>query len=102
MFLLGLSAATLSKWPRLAELREVSPIFWIGGVLGALFVATSTFVVPKIGAGVFVAAVLFGQIIVSTAMDHNGWLGVPADPASLQRIVGIMLVFGGLILIRGN
>ncbi len=101
VFLLGLAALTLEKWPRLADLKEVPMICWTGGLLGALFVATSTFVVPKIGAGVFVAAVLFGQIIVSTAMDHNGWLGVPIDPITLQRVSGVVLIFAGLWLIRG-
>lgn len=101
VFLACLAAATLDRWPRLPELRDTSLWLWTGGIYGALFVATSTFVLPKIGAGLFVAAVLLGQIIVSTLMDHNGLLGVPSDPITLQRILGIMLVFLGLVLVRG-
>ena len=98
--LLILALLTLERWPRFADLREAPPWIWIGGLFGAFFVATSTMVVPKIGAGVFVAAVLLGQIVVSTAMDHNGWM-VPVDPITWQRVAGIGLVFGGLLLIRG-
>lgn len=102
IFLLALAFATLDRWPRLSDMRDTSLWLWTGGILGALFVATSTFVLPRIGAGLFVAAVLFGQIIVSTVMDHNGLLGVPTDPATLRKFLGIALVFCGLVLVRGH
>ncbi len=98
--LLVVAFATLDKWPRWEQLKDAPSWMWIGGVLGAVFVASSTFVVPKIGASVFVAAVLFGQIVVSMLIDHNGYLGVPTDPVTLQRVLGLTLVFAGLLIIR--
>ena len=99
--LLLVAMAALDKWPRWEQLRDAPTWMWTGGVLGAIFVASSTFVLPRVGAGVFVAAVLFGQIIVSLVIDHNGYLGVPSDPITLQRVLGVLLVFGGLLLIKG-
>lgn len=101
IFLFALAVATLDRWPRLTDMRDTSVWLWMGGVSGALFVASSTFVLPRIGAGLFVGALLFGQIIVSTFMDHYGLLGVPTDPATLRKILGIALVFCGLVLVRG-
>jgi len=41
-----------------------------------------------------------GQMAMSMVMDHFGWLGIPAQPISLLRILGAILLFSGVVLIR--
>jgi transporter family-2 protein len=73
---------------------------WIGGALGAFFVTTTIILVPKLGATTMVALILAGQMFASLLLDHFGWLGYPLQPISLGRIAGVVLVCGGVWLIR--
>ncbi len=73
---------------------------WIGGALGAYFVAATIFIAPKLGATTMVALLLAGQMVASLTLDHFGILGYPVHPASIGRIVGVAMIAGGVILVR--
>ena len=84
------SAATLPWW------------IWSGGVLGAFFVAASTFIAPQLGATTMLALILAGQIVASVLFDHFGLLGFPFHPLSLQRCIGLLLLIAGVVVIRNS
>ena len=73
---------------------------WTGGALGAYFVAATIFLAPKLGATTMVALLLAGQMTASLALDHFGLLGYPIHPASLGRIAGVVMIAGGVLLVR--
>ncbi|BCR04469.1 membrane protein [Desulfuromonas versatilis] len=73
---------------------------WIGGCLGAFFVASTVILAPKLGATTMVALILAGQMVASLLLDHFGWLGYPLHPISLGRIAGVLLLCAGIWLIR--
>ena len=64
----------------LLRVGDAPPNLWIGGLLGAFFVTTALFVVPKIGAAVMIAAVITGQMTAALIIDHIGLLGIPKNP----------------------
>jgi transporter family-2 protein len=74
---------------------------YVGGVCGFVFLLSLAFVFPKIGASVAIALVVLGQGAAALAIDHFGLLGMPKEPITLARITGMLLVGGGLALIRG-
>lgn len=73
---------------------------WTGGLCGAIIVFGNAWLVPKVGVGVFVMALLVGQLALSMLMEHNGWLGAPRKRISWLQIVGILLMLAGVALIR--
>lgn len=73
---------------------------WLGGLLGAAFVAVSTFSIARVGAALLFAAVIFGQLLVSMVLDHNGLLGLQVTEATWQRLAALVLIFAGLVLFR--
>jgi transporter family-2 protein len=73
---------------------------WIGGALGAFFVTATIILVPRLGATVMVTSILAGQMIASLLLDHFGWLGYPQHAISPGRIVGVLMVCGGVWLIK--
>ena len=73
---------------------------WSGGMFGALFIGIAIFLVPYLGAATFIALLVAGQMIGSVTFDHFGWLGLSQRPADLSRLVGMVLVIGGVVLIR--
>lgn len=92
-----LSGETLAS---LAETRNAPPIAWVGGFLGAFFVASAVMLVPRIGVAMTFSLIIAGQMIVTVVIDHFGLLGVPVKEVSLARIGGILLITGGVVLIR--
>jgi transporter family-2 protein len=70
----------------------------MGGVLGALYVLSAIVVTPRLGASALVAVTVAGQLIAALVMDHYGWLGLPAQPLGVERVMGAMLLMGGVLL----
>ncbi len=94
------SLITRIPLPSLATIGHHPWWVWSGGVLGAFFVTSTIILVPKLGATTMVALILAGQMFASLLLDHFGWLGYPLHPISLGRIAGVLLLCGGIWLIR--
>ncbi len=73
---------------------------YVGGVCGFVIILSLAFVFPKIGAAVAIALVVLGQGLAALAIDHFGLMGMPKEPITLARIAGLLLLGGGLALIR--
>ncbi len=73
---------------------------WVGGLIGALYVAGAVVLAPRLGAATLIAAVVAGQMLSSLALDHFGWVGFDQQPVTLPRLVGAGLIVGGVMLIQ--
>lgn len=73
---------------------------WSGGVFGAIFIGLAIFLVPQLGAATFIALLVTGQMLASVSFDHFGWMGLTQRPIDLPRLVGVVLLIGGVVLIR--
>jgi transporter family-2 protein len=87
-------------FPDFNTAAEQSWWIWIGGALGAFFVASSIYLAPRLGATTMLAWFLAGQFSASLLLDHYGWLGFAQQPITSVRILGITLVAAGALLIR--
>jgi transporter family-2 protein len=72
---------------------------WLGGLLGAFYVATATIAGPRVGAAVFLALTVFGQLAASLVVDHYGLIGFSRDPVTPARLAGAALLLAGVWLI---
>lgn len=86
--------------PTLAKFGTIPAWTWIGGIIGACFVAGAAHVIPKIGAVMLVVCAVAGQMVASLAIDHFGLLGLEPRPVSLLRAAGVVLLAGGVLLVR--
>lgn len=73
---------------------------WVGGALGAFYVAASIVSAPKLGAAQLIALVVAGQAVASLVVDQFGWVGFEAKHISLGRAIGMVLVGAGVALVR--
>ncbi|WP_028695909.1 DMT family transporter [Pseudomonas cremoricolorata] len=71
---------------------------WLGGFTGAVYVATSLALLPKVGAANFMLCVIVGQMIAALLLDHFGLLGLPVKPVTLGRVLGIAIMLAGLVV----
>lgn len=72
---------------------------WLGGLLGAFYVASSTVVAAELGATTLLGLALAGQLATALVVDHFGWLGLPENPITWTRIAGVALVGAGVWLV---
>jgi transporter family-2 protein len=105
-YLVGLLAmllvALLAPGPRptLEAIGNTHWLTWMGGLLGASFIATGILMVPRLGAATTLVLVVVGQMVCSLLVDHFGVLGVPQHSASPVRLAGAALLILGVVLIR--
>ena len=86
--------------PTLGTISKSNWIAWTGGFFGAIYIAASIFLVPRIGTATFVALLVAGQMLSSLAFDNYGLLGVPQHPVTFARLLGTIFLIGGVTLIR--
>ena len=73
---------------------------WTGGLLGAIYIATAIFMVPRLGAANVVALIVVGQMLGSVTFDHLGLLGIARRPVNPMRLAGAAFLILGVILVR--
>lgn len=73
---------------------------WLGGICGAITVYGNAWLIPKIGAGLFIMLLLIGQLSLSLLMEQRGWLGAPQKKITPIQIIGILLMLCGIGCIR--
>lgn len=80
--------------------RTQPPMVWLGGIIGALYVASVTLLTPRLGVALTFGLLIAGQLLLSMLLDHFGFFGLPVQRISLGRVAGILLLLTGVILIR--
>jgi len=88
--------------PQAANLKYYPWWVWTGGVLGAFLVAATVVLAPKLGAASMIALIISGQMLASLVLDHYGLIGYTVHPINFLRICGVVLLVGGVVLIRTN
>lgn len=85
--------------PELAGVRSAPWWAWFGGVIGATFVVSGTFLTPRIGVTALIASILLGQLAASLLIDHFGAFNVTVREVSWQRIGGVVLAALAVVLV---
>ena len=105
-FLVGSAALVLCSivargaWTGGAPLAAAPWWVWTGGLLGAVFVVTTAWLAPILGAATLVSVAIAGQITFALVLDHYGLVGFPQRAMSPGRAVGALLLVAGVVLIR--
>ena len=84
----------------LARAGGVAPIYWIGGLFGALVVWAMLWSVPTVGILTALAALILGQLASGLVLDATGAFGLPIHAVTPTRVLACLMVGGGLILSR--
>jgi transporter family-2 protein len=71
----------------------------VGGLIRAVQVYAGLTLVNKVGAGLFVGFTVSAARITSLLIDHFGWFKMQSHPLSAERIIGSLLLVGGVNLV---
>jgi bacterial/archaeal transporter family-2 protein len=72
---------------------------WAGTIIAAVPVITTLYFAGQMGAAAYNGVVVTATIVSSIALDHFGIIGFTQHTASVWRILGGLLMIGGLSLI---
>jgi transporter family-2 protein len=86
--------------PSMETLRNTQWWNWIGGPLGAIFVLAGAALIEHLGAALYVALVVGGQLLCSLVVDHYGLMGLPQQAMTPTRVLGAALVVAGVVCIK--
>jgi bacterial/archaeal transporter family-2 protein len=95
-----LAFSTATRQLSVGQMLKSPPLLLIGGALGAFFVTSVIFVVPRLGVVTAVVLAIIGQLIVALLTDQFGLFGNPRIHISLTRALGVALVLAGFALAR--
>jgi transporter family-2 protein len=100
IILAGAAALVFKPLPSFDRLGQAPWWVWLGGALGAFYVAGSIVAAPRLGAAALIAVIVAGQSLASVVIDHFGWVGLEPKEVSAGRIGGMVLVLTGAALVR--
>jgi transporter family-2 protein len=92
--------ALRTPWPTATQMAAVPWWAWFSGFCGIAVVMSTLLAAPKLGASITFAAVIAGQVGVALLCDTFGWLNYQQQELSIGRIIGAVLLVGGVVLIR--
>jgi bacterial/archaeal transporter family-2 protein len=98
--LFAYSTALRPQLPGLDALAAAPWWVWGGGLLGSVFVTAAAAFAPRLGAATFISVTIAGQVLVSILLDHFGAVGFAARPVTPLRLLGALLLVGGVLLVR--
>lgn len=99
--LLLLIAAAITSPKQLVTRPTSGPWWmWLGGVVGAIYVAAGATISPRIGTATTVIAFNAGTIVGGQIMESFGAFGAKKNPLTLPRIIGLALIFAGVLMVR--
>jgi bacterial/archaeal transporter family-2 protein len=90
--LLFFSGGKLSQWKGL-------PWYTLfAGAFGLVVIGAVSYMIPRVGVAAAIITVVAGQLLVSTVLDHFGWLGAMGRPMDPTRALGLVVVLVGVWL----
>ncbi|MGF9759728.1 DMT family transporter [Microvirga sp. 0TCS3.31] len=97
---LAVLSAFRGSWSSVSGMAAAPWWSWLGGLLGAFYVAVVIWGVPQLGVVSTVAALIFGQVVAALVLDAVGAFGLPVQAITWQRLLAAGMILGGLVLSR--
>lgn len=87
--------------PAASQLTSIPAYAWVtGGILGTVYIFLLIYLAPKLGMASVTGFVVAGQLLMAVIFDHFGLMNFPVHAINWQRMAGILLMAGGLFLIK--
>jgi bacterial/archaeal transporter family-2 protein len=83
--------ALREPFPDLGLASRSQAMSWTGGLFGAIYIASSILLLPRLGAATVIALIVAGQMIGSLAFDHFGLFALPVHQINAPRIAGALI-----------
>ena len=73
---------------------------WFGGIFAGYYLVASLVAIPRLGAAAVFSLVSAGQMIAALILDSTGAFGVTQLSLTTSRVLGALLLLGGVVLLQ--
>lgn len=73
----------------------------VTGLTAVPYLLAASYLAPRIGVGLFLGALIAGQLGGGVLLDHFGVLGTATRPIDAVRVLGVAALLVGVVLVRG-
>ena len=98
-FLGALLILLVVRDPQWRGIRQVKPLYLMGGAFAAVIIASNITSIKAIGVTLTTSAVLIAQLTAVFLTDSNGWFGVIKQKMGLSHLLGIALMITGVAIL---
>jgi transporter family-2 protein len=81
------------------NIRDIPIPYLFAGVFGVILYFTFSYTMPRVGVATTTVLLILAQLSIGMVLDHFGWMGVPQNPVTLARLLGVGLLLGGAFLV---
>jgi transporter family-2 protein len=105
MFALAFSVAAIlaisfSGLPDIHHLKSAPLISFTPGLLIGFYAVSATIIIPRFGAGNFIAFILLAQLLMAAIIDQLGLFGLAQRPINLTRASAFLLIAIGIVVMQ--
>lgn len=86
----------------LGQFQSVNKGYMLGGALGVLIVFSVMQGMGRLGTAYSVAFILVAQLIFALVIDSMGLFGVTKTPLQWNKLAGIGVMIGGILIFKGK
>ena len=86
--------------PDVDQIRAAPIASYGAGLLIGFYALSATIIIPRLGAGNFVAFILVAQLLTAAVIDQFGLFDIARRPIDLIRVGGLVLILGGIVLMQ--
>lgn len=80
-------------------IKEAIPFYlFLGGIFGVMLTLVNVITIGSIGVALTTALAVFGQLVFSSLVDHFGLFGLTKYEFNPKKLVGLFIVFIGLVI----
>ncbi|CAB1246286.1 MAG: DMT family transporter [Oscillospiraceae bacterium] len=83
-----------------SAVHEASKMDLLGGALGVVITVTVMLAMKGLGATIAVSIILIAQLLTAAVVDAFGLLNEEKIPFTWQKILGLILMVGGVMLLK--
>ncbi|MDP4551096.1 DMT family transporter [Alkalihalobacillus macyae] len=81
------------------NVKQVKPLYLIGGTFGAIVVVSNITAIQKIGVTVTISALLIAQLLLTFVIDSKGWFGLVKQKMKLPQFIGMGMMIAGVVML---
>ena len=96
--LIALLPLLFASGGKLAQWKELPWYTLAAGGFGLVVIGAISYTIPRVGVAAAIISIVAGQLLVSTILDHFGWLGAMGRPMDPTRALGLLVVLVGVWL----
>lgn len=95
-----LLVAGIAAWKknRLPRVSNQSPLLLLPGILSVVTILLNNITMPQLGLTLATGMALFGQLVMSSLVEHFGLFSREANPLRKEKLIGLGIISLGILV----